>query len=115
MICAPLIGCVESSFCTQSSAGGQLEQPSEVNSSSRIGYRALFGAPAASSRCLLNTHVNANTAVRTARSLTNLFPFLNPVLCVLSVMRLPASLIHDAALVSDTFHAINLLILKTGR
>src|SRR5579863_5131642 len=37
MICAPGIGCVLSSSCSKRSAGGQLEHPSEVKSSTRTG------------------------------------------------------------------------------
>src|SRR6185369_55748 len=44
MRCAPGMGCCESSFCKNSSAGGQLEQPSDVKSSTRIGWLlALLG------------------------------------------------------------------------
>src|SRR4029077_9671524 len=38
--CAPPTGCVRSSCCNNASAGGQLEQPSEVNSSTRTGAGA---------------------------------------------------------------------------
>src|SRR5271154_2229584 len=39
MISAPATGCDASSFRNSSSAGGQLEQPSEVNSSTSTGER----------------------------------------------------------------------------
>src|SRR5437764_1411330 len=39
MISAPLVGCVWSNIARRASAGGQLEQPSEVNNSTRTGVR----------------------------------------------------------------------------
>src|SRR5262245_5400782 len=43
MICAPASGWVSTSFCNKTSAGGQLEHPSDVNSSTTTGT----GGPAA--------------------------------------------------------------------
>src|SRR5271155_1432591 len=39
MISAPATGCCCSNCCSKASAGGQLEQPSEVNSSTTTGWR----------------------------------------------------------------------------
>src|SRR5580698_11063464 len=40
MISAPATGCCCSNCCSNVSAGGQVEQPSEVNSSTTTGWRA---------------------------------------------------------------------------
>src|SRR5258707_5143426 len=49
MISAPATGCCSSSFASRASAGGQLEQPSDVNNSRTTGTRtlALVAVPAA--------------------------------------------------------------------
>src|ERR1700688_672526 len=44
MMSAPRTGCVRSRRESNASAGGQLEQPSEVNSSTRTGVDAASGA-----------------------------------------------------------------------
>src|SRR5690242_8081199 len=46
MISAPGTGCCSASLASRASAGGQLEQPSEVNNSNTTGTRAL-AVPAA--------------------------------------------------------------------
>jgi hypothetical protein len=48
MICVPLMGCASSNLASRASAGGQLEQPSEVNSSTITGMRAPVRIPAVS-------------------------------------------------------------------
>src|ERR1043166_5073989 len=56
MICAPVTGCVNASCCSSTSAGGQLSQPSDVNSSTTIGV----GGAAAG--CTATARANARTA-----------------------------------------------------
>src|ERR1700687_5943932 len=45
MIFAPATGCCSSSLASKASAGGQLEQPSDVNNSTTTGVREVCGIP----------------------------------------------------------------------
>src|SRR5438128_872966 len=63
MMSAPAIGCVSASVRRSASAGGQLEQPSDVNSSTNTGvdFDAVTAEP-----CVASTR--ARTAARTRNS-----------------------------------------------
>src|ERR1035438_8403646 len=65
-----------SSFCRRRSAGGQLEHPSEVKSSTSTGARCGFAAPADSA-----THVTARSKLRNMNSYALCFLTLT-VLCL---------------------------------
>src|ERR1700730_15931215 len=64
MISAPLMGCAWSSFASRASAGGQLEHPSEVKSSTRTGGRLVCGVCAAPGS---GKEVKANKAAAMAK------------------------------------------------
>src|SRR5260370_40712884 len=68
MTSAPLTGCTCSSFARRVSAGGQLEQPSEVNSSTRTGVRFVCGVCAAMEAGRKRKTPNKATAMAKERS-----------------------------------------------
>src|SRR5437899_8192480 len=60
MTCAPATGCVRASRLSRSSAGGQLEQPSDVNSSTSTGVRAVsspLGSGAAATQTIASNQI----------------------------------------------------------
>src|SRR5450755_287477 len=65
MICAPPIGCSRSSFSSSASAGGQLEHPSDVNSSSSTGWRGTVLSAGAAPPFPLSTRVVTATPSQT--------------------------------------------------
>src|SRR5439155_25419072 len=61
MICAPATGCIVASCCSSTSAGGQLSQPSDVNSSTITGV-----AGAATGRTAVAAAMATSASIRAA-------------------------------------------------